>query len=327
MKKSIIYIILATFFFSTMEIALKLTAGNFNPIQLTFLRFLIGSMILMPLAIKQLRQKHTSLHPGDYAFFALTGLICVNISMILYQMAVLYSPAATVAVLFSCNSVFLVLFAFFLLGEKIQLNSAVCIVLSLLGMIVMIDPIHFSGSVTGTLLSLAAAVTFALYNAVGRMRSDRYGGIVLTCFSFLFGCAEMLVLIFITHLRPAALFLQNAGLTKFANVPVFSGIGPSSLPGLAYVGIFVTGCGFAFYFLAIETAGAAKAALVFFCKPVLAPLLSLAILGEAISGKMIIGILLIVIGSFITFLPEPVLHRTSVPAGTVLLKQDSKKED
>lgn len=327
LKKSIIYIILATFFFSTMEIALKLTAGNFNPIQLTFLRFLIGSVILMPLAIKQLKQKNISLRPADFAFFALTGLICINISMILYQMAVLYAPAATVAVLFSCNSVFLILFAFFLLGEKIQFNTAICIVLSLLGMIVMIDPLHFAGSAAGTILSLAAAVTFALYNAVGRMKSNRYGGIVLTCFSFLFGCAEMLVLIFITHLRPAALFLQNAGLTKFANVPVFSGISVSSLPGLAYVGIFVTGCGFAFYFLAIETAGAAKAALVFFCKPVLAPLLSLAILRETITPKMMIGIALIVIGSCFTFLPKPMLRRTSVPAGTVPPSRNSSQKD
>ena len=326
MKKSILYIILATFFFSTMEIALKLSAGSFNAIQLTFLRFLIGSVILSPLAIKQLKQKNVSLRLGDFAFFALTGLICVNISMILYQMAVLYSPASTVAVLFSCNSVFLVLFAFVLLGEKIQFNTIISIVLSVLGMLIMIDPLHFVGSTAGTVLSLAAAVTFALYNTVGRTRSNRCGGIVLTCFTFLFGCAEMLILIFLTHVQAVALFLQNAGFAQFANIPVFSGISVSSLPGLAYVGIFVTGCGFAFYFLAIETAGAAKAALVFFCKPVLAPLLALAVLHEAITGKMIIGIAMIVIGSFITFLPNPVRHKKSAPAGTVAPLQDPDQD-
>lgn len=294
-----------------MEIALKLTAGNFNAVQLTFLRFLIGSLILLPPTVKQLKRKKLSLGAGDFAFFALTGLICVNISMILYQMAVLNSPASTVAVLFSCNSVFLILFAFFMLGEKIRLTTAVCIVLSLLGMAVMINPLHFAGSAAGTALTLAAAVTFALYSAVGRFRSARYGGIVMTCFSFLFGCAEMLVLIFLTHLRSSELFLRSVGLPEFADVPVFSGISLSSLPGLAYVGVFVTGCGFAFYFLVIETAGAAKAALVFFCKPVLAPLLSLAILGEPITPRMAVGIALIVIGSFLTFLPEPAFRKSS----------------
>ncbi|QAT50197.1 DMT family transporter [Caproiciproducens sp. NJN-50] len=318
MKKGYLYILLATFLFSTMEIALKLTAGNFNAVQLTFLRFLIGSLILLPPALKQLKRKRLSLRAGDFAFFALTGLICVDISMILYQMAVLYAPASTVAVLFSCNSVFLILFAFFMLGEKIRLNTAVCIVLSLLGMAVMINPFHFAGGAAGTVLSLAAAVAFALYSAIGRFRSARYGGVVMTCFSFLFGCAEMLALISLTHLRPVSLFLRNAGLAQFADVPVFSGISIPSLPGLAYVGIFVTGCGFAFYFLAIETAGASKAALVFFCKPVLAPLFSLAVLGEPITLQMVAGIVLIVVGSFITFLPETALHRHAVPAKTAI---------
>ncbi|OCN00725.1 hypothetical protein A7X67_08070 [Clostridium sp. W14A] len=315
MKKGPVYIVFATFLFSTMEIALKLSAGSFNAIQLTFLRFLIGSLILMPPAVKQLRRKNFCPRLGDLAFFALTGLICVNVSMILYQMAVLYSPASTVAVLFSCNSVFLVLFAFFMLGEKIRFNTAVSIVLSLFGMAVMINPFLFAGSAAGTVLSLAAAVTFALYNAVGRTRSGRYGGVAMTCFSFLFGCAEMLILIFLSHLRPVAALLRGAGLAQFAEVPIFSGISLGALPALVYVGVFVTGCGFAFYFLAIETAGAAKAALVFFCKPVLAPLLSLVILGEAITPSMAVGIALIVIGSFITFLPEPSFGRQAAATG------------
>lgn len=310
-----------------MEIALKLTAGKFNAVQLTFLRFLIGSLVLLPPAFRQLKRKNLSLRAGDCAFFAITGLVCVNISMILYQMAVLYAPASTVAVLFSCNSVFLVLFAFFMLGEKIRLNTAVCIVLSLLGMAVMIHPLHFSGSAAGTLLSLAAAVTFAFYSVIGRGKSGLYGGIVMTCFSFLFGCAEILLLIFLTHLRPVALFLQRAGFAQFAEIPVFSGIGLSSLPSLAYVGVFVTGCGFAFYFLAIEIAGAAKAALVFFCKPVLAPLLSLAVLGEAITPRMVIGIALIVVGSLVTFLPETALHRRTAPAETAVPFQEPPEEE
>lgn len=329
MKKGIVYIIFATFFFSTMEIALKLTAGSFNAIQLTFLRFLIGSVLLLPLALRQLKQKNFVPRPGDVAFFLLTGLICVNVSMILYQMAVLYSPASTVAVLFSCNPVFLVLFAFFMLGEKIRFNAAVSIFLSILGMTVMIHPFHFAGSPLGTLFTLGAAVTFALYNVVGRTRSSRYGGVATTCFSFLFGCAEMLIWIPLTHLKPAAAWLENAGLKTFANIPIFSGIGLSSLPGLIYVGVCVTGCGFAFYFLAIETVGAAKGSLVFFFKPVLAPILSFLVLKESISPLMITGIAFIVVGSLVTFLPAPSFLQKRGPVLTAdsFLAMEEEKEE
>lgn len=51
MKKGYIYIAFSTLFFSTMEIAIKLVASDFNPIQLNFIRFLIGSIILAPLAL------------------------------------------------------------------------------------------------------------------------------------------------------------------------------------------------------------------------------------------------------------------------------------
>lgn len=309
MKKEILLIAPATFFFSTMEIALKLTAGSFNAIQLTFLRFLIGSLVLLPPALRQLRLKKTKLVPRDAAFFLLTGFLCVDVSMILYQMAVLYSPASVVAVLFSCNSVFLVLLAVPMFGEKLRLKTVVSIALSLLGMAVMIDPFHFAGSPAGTLLTLSAAAAFALYNAVGRTRSERYGGVALTSLSFLFGCAELLLLIAASHLAPVADLLGGAGLGLFARVPVFSGIALSTLPALAYVGVFVTGCGFAFYFLAMETGGAAKAALVFFFKPVLAPLLALAVLGETITPQMAGGIALIVVGSLASFVPDAAFLR------------------
>ena len=48
MKKGYMYITLTTLIFSTMEIALKLVSNNFNPIQLTFTRFFIGGLFLLP---------------------------------------------------------------------------------------------------------------------------------------------------------------------------------------------------------------------------------------------------------------------------------------
>ncbi|HEX3016730.1 MAG TPA: DMT family transporter [Caproicibacter sp.] len=303
MKKGYLFIVLATFFFSTMEIALKLSSGSFNAIQLTFLRFLIGGIVLLPLALHEVKKKKTAFHPKDIGFFLLTGFICVIVSMILFQLGVLYSPASTVAVLFSCNSVFVVLFAFIFLRERIHKHTVISIVVSIAGMMVIINPLHMQGSAAGVIFSLGAAVTFALYNVVGRTRSDRFGGITLTCVSFLFGCAEMLLLIGISHIPSVALWCKAAGLSIFSSIPIFTGFGLKSLPGLIYVGIFVTGLGYTFYFLAMENTSAATASLVFYIKPVLAPILSLAILGEAITGRMMIGIVLIIIGSLIAFIP------------------------
>ena len=303
MKKGILYIALATFFFSTMEIALKLTAGSFGAIQITFLRFLIGGLVLLPLAANETRKKKTAFRRADFGFFFLTGFICVVVSMILFQVSVVYAPASVVAVLFSCNSVFVVLFAYLFLHERIHKHTVVSIVVSLAGMAVIVDPFHFTGSAVGVVCALGAAVTFALYNVVGRTRSDRFGGITLTCVSFLCGCAEMLVIIALSHIPAVAAFMKGAGLPIFSAIPVFSGIALRSLPGLLYVGICVTGLGYTFYFLAMEATSAATASLVFYIKPVLAPVFALLILHEAISGRMMLGIAFILAGSLIAFIP------------------------
>ncbi|HEX3015238.1 MAG TPA: DMT family transporter [Desulfobacteria bacterium] len=304
MKKGYLYILLATVLFSTMEIALKVVTNSFNPIQMTFLRFLIGSIILLPLAIKGLRSRDFHPKTGDLAFFALTGFICVVVSMVLYQMAIFYSQAAIVAILFSVNPVFVVLFAFLLLHEKIYLHTVISIIISIAGIIVIMNPLHMSGTALGIVLTILSAIAFAFYNVVGRTRSDRYGGIAMTCFSFMFGSMEMLLLIFLSRISAVATFLTQVGLKSFADVPLLQGISLHTLPNLIYIGIFVTGLGYTFYFLAMETTSAAKASLVFFIKPVLAPILALILIHETITLNVVTGILLIIIGSLISFYPS-----------------------
>jgi drug/metabolite transporter (DMT)-like permease len=303
LKKGLLYILLSTVLFSTMEVVLKVIATQVNPIQITFLRFFIGSVVLMPPAIKELRIRNCHFKGNDCAFFALTGFAGVVVSMVLYQMAILYSQASTVAVLFSCNPVFVVLFAFLLLHEKIYRHTVISLIVSITGMIVIINPGYESGNAIGFALSIFAAVTFSIYSVISRKRSQRYGSIALTCFSFLFGCLELILLIFVSRITAVSAFFTNAGLKAFAAIPVLEGIHWSMLPSLIYIGIFVTGLGYTFYFLAMEATSAALASLVFFIKPALAPILALILIHDSITGRMWIGIILILAGSCISFLP------------------------
>jgi len=96
--------------------------------------------------------------------------------------------------------------------------------------------------------------------------------------------------------------LKAAGLGAFAEVPIFKGLDLGVLPLFAYISLFVTGIGYASYFLAIEASSASTASLVFYIKPALAPLLALAILGESIAPATIAGIALVAVGSTISFL-------------------------
>ena len=60
---------------------------------------------------------------------------------------------------------------------------------------------------------------------------------------------------------------------------------------------------------AIEKTSATHGSLVFFFKPILAPLVALAVLGEAITGPIALGIVLFLGGSLMGILPEAVRSR------------------
>lgn len=55
MKRGYLYIAVTTLLFSSMEVALKLISGQFNPIQLNFSRFIVGGLVLIPFAVRELK--------------------------------------------------------------------------------------------------------------------------------------------------------------------------------------------------------------------------------------------------------------------------------
>jgi drug/metabolite transporter (DMT)-like permease len=301
-KSGYLYIALATVLFSSMEIALKTVAGRFNALQLNFLRFLIGGLFLLPFALGVLKRRGARVEARDYGFFALSGLACVGLSMSLYQLAIQFCPASIVAILFSCNPIFVLPLAAVFLKERIRGYSVAALAVSVAGMLFIMNPRNSSASPLGIALILGSAAIFAVYGVMGRARSLRFGGLATTAFSFIFGSAELLVLILASRIPALSGALRRAGLSSFADIPLVSGLDLGILPVFAYISLCVTGIGYAAYFMAIERTSAGTASLVFYIKPALAPILALLILGEAIAPSTMAGMVLIAVGSGISFL-------------------------
>ena len=122
-RSGYIFIVLCAVIFSTMEVMLKTVHGVFAPMQITCLRFLVGGILLIPFASRSMKKKNASLSRKDIGFFALSGFLCVVIAMSLYQMSVTYTRASIVAVIFSCNPIFVTVFAHLFLHEDIHRNT------------------------------------------------------------------------------------------------------------------------------------------------------------------------------------------------------------
>lgn len=140
MKQGYIFIAIATIMFSTFEVALKYIAGEINSVQLTFARFFIGFLFLAPLAWRTLKKRGLSLDRKSVAYFALLGLVGIAICMPIYQLSVNYVDSGVVAVLFSCNPVFVTFLAFLFLGEAIRGRHIAALVLEVLGTVAIINP-------------------------------------------------------------------------------------------------------------------------------------------------------------------------------------------
>ena len=312
-------IAMATLIFSSMEVVLKHPAlsGAFHPLQITMERFLVGGLCLIPVAAHTLKKKGVRLTGHDLAYFAMTGFLNVCLGMVLFQLAVTFGQANVVAVIFSGNPIFVTVLAAIILHETIRWNNILALVFEILGILAIVNPFGNSQvSLLSVALTVISALLFALYAVLGKKKTARVGSIVVTCCTFLFGSLELCLCLLLGHLEPVAAALQSAGLELFANVPFFQGITPESLPYFLFVGIVNTAAGYVFHMLAIEKTSAIYGSLVFFFKPILAPIFAFLILGEAITPTILLGIAMFLIGSLLGIIPTILRNRhpKEVPA-------------
>ena len=313
-RSGYIFIVLCAVIFSTMEVMLKTVHGVFAPMQITCLRFLVGGVLLIPFAMRSIRKKNAVLTRKDLGFFACAGFLCVVIAMSLYQMSVTYTRASIVAVIFSCNPIFVTVLAHFLLNEDIHKNHIIALVLELTAALIIIDPIHATLDPTGAVLSILSAVMFSLYSVFGKKRTPRFGGIAVTCLSFLFGATELVALLLFGRTAAGASLYGALGLKIFIDVPLFENIPLSALPALLYICCINSAAGFVCHMMAMEKTSAQEASLIFFLKPIIAPIFALIFLKEEIPLNMIVGIVCFLAGSLCAILPGILAQRKLLKA-------------
>ena len=178
MKKGYFFILIATIAFSSMEVVLKLIAGEVNPVQLTLARFSIGFVFLAPVAVYTLKKRSKRLDRKSVAYFALLGLIGIAICMPIYQMSINFTESSVVAVLFSCNPVFVTFFAFMILKEPIKRRHLAALSLEILGTLAIINPLHIKLNMVGVGLALCSTVLFSIYGVMGKRKCAEYGGLL-----------------------------------------------------------------------------------------------------------------------------------------------------
>jgi len=267
-----------------MEVALKLAGNNLDPLQITFLRFFLGGLVLLPFSISEYRSKPKGFMTKRlWLSMMLLGAINGPFCMVLFQLGVDSSNAATAAVVFCSNPIFTMLIAHFMTeNEKATRIKVFALALGAVGLIFMIRPwdIQAGNTMAGILFSLAAAASFGLYGVLAGKTVRRVGPLTQISASFFFGTMFLLCIM---------LPLGR---------PIVQGVA-DNLGLVIYVSVVVTGGGYLFYFLAMKSSNATTASIIFFLKPIIAPVFAVLMLGETITYNMFIGIALILAASYI----------------------------
>lgn len=288
MKKGFLFALLTAILFVTLEPVSKLIANDVTPFAITLWRFIIGSVMMLPFAFMKVKKEKIKIDFKDILLVALLGVFVICFSMIALQIGVKKADSpALIAIIFSSNSIFTILFSLFILRDKLTSNKIIALVLGVAGVLLCAD--FSSGTnLESVVYAVFAALSFSLYTVLSKKFMKKFGGIIQTSFGFLLGSLVLLVFLFVMG--------GATGDAAYAIMP--SVVNTSVVLNLVYLGVFVTGLGYLFYFKAMEHGGAIMASFAFFIKPILTPFVTLFVNGIVPSWNVYAAVLCIALASY-----------------------------
>ena len=281
------------FIWGTTFISTKILLKTFSPIEILFIRFVIGYFALLALYPHRLNVKERK----QELYFAGAGLCGITLYFLLENIALTYTFASNVGVIISIAPFFTAIFAHLLLaGEKMRAQFFIGFAVAVAGIFL----ISFNGSSQlklnpmGDILAVLAAVVWAIYSVLTKKISGyHYHTILVTRRIFFYGLLFMMPVLFLFKFEP-----DMGQIVKPVNLfnILFLGFGASAI-------CFVT------WNYALKILGAVKTSVYIYMVPVITVITSVLILHETITGTAVLGILLTLAGLFISEIKLPARHQ------------------
>ena len=263
----------------------RLAAGHIPPVTLSFLRWSLAFLLILPFAWKHLRRDWAAIRSrlGTMVVLSVTGISAFNT---LQYWALEHTQALNTLLLQSAAPLFVAGWSLALLGVRLTLAQAGGIVLSLTGVLVIL--LH--GDLTtlkniefnkGDIIFMVALVIFGLYSVLSLKRPNIHG---LSFVGFTFGCgAVCLIPLLVREL-----------LTR----PVMQ-LDTTNLLTLFYVAVFPSTLAYLCFNRGVQLIGANRAAPFFHVVPVFGSVMAIVFLGEHPQLFHLIGFALVLTGVFV----------------------------
>jgi drug/metabolite transporter (DMT)-like permease len=262
-----------------MYVVSKVVMDVIPPFTLLTSRLVLGALTLWPFVIRSGGIHFTRKQWGQVIGI---GFIGYGISLGFQFLGTKLSTAANGSLVTSATPAFVLIFAAWILKEKITLTRLLALGLATLGVIIVIDPrnAHISSDLFwGNLSLVAAALTWALYSVLIRKATHGLAVLPISMVCFLGGLPLTV---------PAGIIELN--LSSMGTITSWV------LLGILYLGVISTGLAMYLWNTAFARLEAGVASLTFFAQPVVGAGLGAMLLGENLSGTFLFGGFLIGIG-------------------------------
>jgi drug/metabolite transporter (DMT)-like permease len=285
-KKIYILMVLSSFFWAGAFIAGKLSVPFIPAFTLTFLRFLIATIILY-FVVKYKDKSNYKLTKRDIPIFLFTGIVGMFGYHIFFFSALKYTTAINSSLIAAMNPIITTILCIVFLKDKINSKRAIGIFLSFTGVFLTITNANLSTMRSlslnrGDLLMLIAVSMWAAYSVFSKSVMHKFTPLILTFYSFLF-CTIFLIP-FVIYDRPW---------TFMGQVPYYSFL------AVVYMSIFASVIGYLVQQLSIKQIGPSKTSIFINLVPIFSIILSVTILKERISTVKILTAFLIITGVYI----------------------------
>jgi drug/metabolite transporter (DMT)-like permease len=263
----------------------RLAAGHIPPVTLSFLRWSLAFLLILPFAWKHLRQDWPAIRArlGTMIVLSVTGISAFNT---LQYWALEHTQALNTLLLQSAGPLFVAIWSLILLGVRLTLAQAGGIVLSLTGVLVILlhgdltalTSIEFN---KGDIIFTVALLIFGLYSVLSLKRPQIHG---LSFVAFTFGCgAACLVPLLIWELLTRPVMALNT----------------TNLLSLFYVAVFPSTVAYLCFNRGVQLIGANRAAPFFHMVPAFGSVMAIVFLGERPQLFHLIGFALVLTGVFV----------------------------
>ena len=251
----------------------KSLLASFSPIEILFIRFLLGYFALWavrPRALKTAGKREELL-------FAAAGLCGVTLYYLCENIALTFTLASNVGVIVSTAPLFAALLAFRFLGEEKPGPRF------FLGFAAAIGGVALD--LRGDLLSLFSAFVWGVYSILSRkFNALGYDAILCTRRVFFYGLLFMIPALFFMDFHP-----QLSALTV-----------PANLFGILYLGLGAGAACFVTWNLAVKRLGALTTSVYIYLVPLVTVVASAIVLHERMTLASLAGMALILAGLFLS---------------------------